>query len=142
MSTDEQTIGKIVSELEAAWNAGDGAAFASNFTDDASFIHIYGGELLGRVAIEAAHRQILGGVYKNSHNNYKLLGIKFVRPDVVVARIQAHLQFFEGGAPREIQARPTLVAARDNGKWQIVAFQNTRITEMPASVMAASAAGN
>jgi uncharacterized protein (TIGR02246 family) len=142
MSTDEQAIGKIVSELEAAWNAGDGAAFASYFADDASFIHIYGGELLGRAAIEAAHRQILGGIYENSRNKYTLLGIKFLRPDVVLARVQAHLQFYEGGAPREIHARPTLVAARDNGKWQLVAFQNTRITEMPASVLAAGGGGN
>jgi hypothetical protein len=32
-------------------------------------------------------------------------------------------------APSEAQARPTLVLAKDADKWEIVAFQNTRIAE-------------
>jgi uncharacterized protein (TIGR02246 family) len=50
MTTDERALSQIVAKLEEAWNAGDSAAFASDFTDDASFIHIHGGRLDGRPA--------------------------------------------------------------------------------------------
>jgi hypothetical protein len=29
----------------------------------------------------------------------------------------------------EAQARPTMVLSKDGGKWEIVAFQNTKIAE-------------
>ena len=142
MTTDEQAIRTMISQLEAAWNAADSAGFSAHFTDDATFIHIYGGELEGRGAITAAHQQIFDTIYKGSHNNYTVVGIRFVCPDVAIARIQARLQFYAEGLAREIQARPTMVAVRENGKWQIVAFQNTRITEMPNIVKSAVGAGN
>ena len=136
MTADEQATRTMVEQLEAAWNASDSVSFASHFTDDASFIHIFGGEVDGRAAIEAIHRQILDTVYKDSHNNYTVLGTRFVRPDVAIALIHARLQFYETGEPREIQARPPMVAAREKGKWQVVALQNTRISEMPGAVKA------
>jgi len=137
MTADEQAISTMISQLQAAWNAGDSAGFAKYFTDDASFIHIYGAQVDGRAAIEPLHRQIFDTVYKSSHNEYTILAIKFVRPDVAIAYIRAHLRYFEAGEPREIHARPTMVAVKNNGQWEIAAFQNTRISEMPAIVKAA-----
>jgi uncharacterized protein (TIGR02246 family) len=134
MTTDERALSQIVAKLEEAWNAGDSAAFASDFTDDASFIHIYGGRLDGRPAIEAVHRQIFDTIYKGSHNHYMLQGIRFIRPDVAIVFVQARLKFYEAREAREIQARPTMIAVRENGRWQLAAFQNTRISEMPAAV--------
>lgn len=142
MTADEQAIRTMVGQLEAAWNAGDSIGFASPFTDDATFIHIFGGEIDGRVAIEAIHRQIFDTLYEGSHNSYTVLGIRFVRPDVAIAYIRAHLKFSEGGEPREIHARPTMVATKENGKWRLVAFQNTRISEMPGAAKAPSTPGN
>ncbi len=134
MTNDEQAISEMVSQLEAAWNAGDSLKWASHFTNDASFIHIYGGQLDGRRAIEAAHRAIFDTIYKSSHNSYTLEQIRFIRPDVALAVIRAHLEFYEGSERREINARPTLLAVNDNGTWQVAAFQNTRISELPAAM--------
>ena len=131
MSTDEQALRTMVEQLVTAWNTADSAGFSAHFLDDATFIHIYGGELVGRGAITAAHQQIFDTIYKGSRNHYTIVGIRFVRPDVAVVRLQARLQFYPEGKPREIEARPTIVAVREGGKWQIVTFQNTRITEMP-----------
>lgn len=139
MTKDEQAIGEMVRQLEAAWNAADSKAWASNFTDDASFIHIYGGRLDGRAAIEMAHRQIFDGIYKGSHNNYALQDIRFVRPDVAVVHVKAHLKFYEGGEPRDIHALPTMIALKDDGNWQVAAFQNTRVSEMPKASQVSSA---
>jgi uncharacterized protein (TIGR02246 family) len=134
MTADEQALSQIVAKLEQAWNAGDSAAFASYFIDDATFIHIFGGQLDGRTAIEAIHRQIFDTIYKGSRNHYTLQRIRFIRSDVALVFVHARLQFSEGGEPREILARPTMMAIKETGKWQVAAFQNTRITEPPAAV--------
>jgi uncharacterized protein (TIGR02246 family) len=131
MNPDEQALRAIVTQLVDAWNAGDAAGFAAPFSDDAIFIHVYGGQLDGRAAIEGAHHRILTTFYKGSRNHYDVRSVRFPRPDVALVLLEAKLQFEEQGQPREIQARPTLVAVKDGGKWVIHAFQNTRITEMP-----------
>jgi hypothetical protein len=56
MTTDEQALHDMVKHLESAWNASDSKAWTSQFADDATFIHIYGGQLDGRAAIEGSHR--------------------------------------------------------------------------------------
>ena len=136
MTTDEQALSQIVAKLEEAWNAGDSAAFASYFTDDATFIHIFGGQLDGRTAIQAIHRQIFDTIYKGSRNHFTLQRIRFLRPDVTMVFVHAHLKFNEGGEPHEILTRPTLVVVKENGKCQAAAFQNTRISEPPAAIKA------
>ena len=134
MNSEEQIITEIVQELERAWNGSDSRAFAAQFADDASFIHIFGGQLDGRSAIEASHRRIFDTIYKGSHNNLVLKGVRFVRPDVAIALVEARLHYRENGEERELTARPTLVATKNAGRWQIVFFQNTKISTLPAAV--------
>ena len=129
MTSEEGALHSLVYELESAWNAADAAAFAALFADDAEFIHILGGYYTGREAIEAGHRMIFGTVYKGSTVRYSVEKIKFVRPDVALVFLRQHLQFFEDGAPRELQGRPTIVAEMTDGNWRIAALQNTRIAE-------------
>src|SRR5215471_16771700 len=112
-TTDEQAIDNILKQLETAWNAGDSANFVAPFAEDANFIHIYGGQMDGRAAIEAAHRMIFDTIYKGSRNRLTLRSIRFVRPDVAVVFVAAHLDYFEGGLPRAMDALPTLIAAKE-----------------------------
>jgi len=53
MTADEQAIRDILIQLEVAWNGADSRSFAAPFAEDANFIHIFGGQLDGRPAIEA-----------------------------------------------------------------------------------------
>ena len=138
MTGDEQAIRDILKQIEAAWNAGDSQGFARFFAEDANFIQIYGHQGDGRPAIEGAHRIIFDTVYKGSQANYVLRSIRFVRPDVAVVFVQAHLKFWEGNEAREMDARPTFTMAKEQGQWQIVAFQNTKISPMPAAIEPAS----
>ncbi len=132
MTSDERTLHQLVYQLEAAWNAADGAAFAEAFAEEADFIHILGGYYSGRAAIEAGHRMIFGTIYKGSTVRYSVEKIRFVRPDVAVVSLRQYLQFYEDGAARELQARPLLVLEKKDGLWEIVTLQNTRITEVGA----------
>jgi len=129
MTSDEKALHEMVYHLEAAWNAADGQSFAEAFAEDADFIHILGGYYTGRAAIEAGHRMIFGTIYKGSTVRYSVERIRFLRPDVAIVSLRQYLQFHEGGAGSDLEARPTVIADRRDGKWQIAHLQNTRITE-------------
>ncbi len=133
MTIDEQAIHDILRQLESAWNSSDSAGFVTSFAEDANFIHIFGGQLDGRPAIEASHRRIFDTIYKGSRATFTPLGIRFVRPDVAVVFSRAHLKLAEGSEPREFETRPTMVVAKEQRAWKIVAFQNTKISEIPAA---------
>jgi len=130
MTGEERALHAMVYQLEAAWNAADGAAFAAFFADDADFIHILGGYYTGRAAIEAGHRMIFGTIYKGSTVRYSVEKIKFLRPDLALVFLRQHLQFAEDGVARELDARPSIVAEKLHDGWRIVALQNTRISEV------------
>ena len=138
MTPDEQVIEEILNQLESAWNRYDSVSFSAVFAEDASFIQIFGGQLDGRPAIEAVHRHIFETIYRGSHASFRLRSIRFLRPDVAVVFSRAHVKFQEGNEAREIETRPTLVMVKEQDKWQIVAFQNTKISEVPAAAQAAA----
>ena len=129
MTGEERALHGMVYQMEAAWNAADSASFAALFAEDADFIHILGGYYTGRAAIEAGHRMIFGTIYKGSTVRFSVEKIRFLRPDVAVVFLRQFLQFHEGGAPSELEARPTIIAEKADGLWRIVTLQNTRITE-------------
>jgi hypothetical protein len=67
--------------------------------------------------------------------------VRFVRPDVAIAFLHARLrsrltvvaddprrEAHVGPTPHEAQARPTMTLAKALDRWQIVAFQNTRVS--------------
>jgi len=132
MTSDEKALHELVYHLEAAWNAADGQSFAEAFAEDADFVHILGGYYTGRAAIEAGHRMIFGTIYKGSTVRYSVEKIRFLRPDVAIVSLRQYLQFQEGGAASDLEARPTLIAGKNDGSWRIVHLQNTRITEAGA----------
>ena len=59
--------------------------------------------------------------------------IKFLRPDIAIVFLRQHLELAEGGVVPEVDARPTIVAEHIDGKWHIVALQNTRISDVGAA---------
>jgi uncharacterized protein (TIGR02246 family) len=133
MTNEERALHRLVYQLESAWNAGDGDAFAGLFSDDADVIHILGGYYSGRETIRAGHHMIFGTIYKGSAIHYSVEKIKFLRPDVAIVFLRQHLEFAEDSAVRELNARPTIIAENIAGKWRIVALQNTRISEVGGS---------
>jgi uncharacterized protein (TIGR02246 family) len=139
MAADEQAIQGILQQIETAWNRYDSVSLAAAFAEDANFIQIFGGQLDGRATIEAAHRHIFETIYRGSHASFVLRSIRFLRPDVAaVVFARAHVKFKEGNEAREIETRPTLIVVKEQDKWQIVAFQNTKISEVPAAAQAAA----
>src|SRR5262245_1634494 len=91
MISDEQSIHDILKQLEGAWNTSDSRLWTSFFAADATFIHIFGGQLDGHAAIEGAHRVIFDTMYKGSRLKIESRSIRFLRPDVAVVFTQMHL---------------------------------------------------
>lgn len=138
MTADEQVIQGIVQQIETSWNRYDSISLAAVFAEDANFIHIFGLQLDGRASIEAAHRQIFETIYRGSHASFAVRNIRFLRPDVAVVFCRAHVKFKEGNEAREIETRPTLIVVKEQDEWQIVMFQNTKTSEIPAAAQAAA----
>jgi uncharacterized protein (TIGR02246 family) len=132
MTNEERALHELVYQLESSWNAGDGDAFASLFAEDADVIHILGGTYNGREAFRASLHMLFGTIYKGSTSHYRVQKIKFLRPDIAIVFMRQHLEFGEGAAVDELDARPTIVAEKIDDKWRIVALQVTRISEVGA----------
>jgi len=139
MSIDQKAIESILRELEDTWRRNDSVTYASHFAEDATFIQIFGGQLDGRAAIEASHRIIFDTIYKGSYVTFAIRTIRPLGPGTAVVFTRSLLRFQQGGDARELETRPTFVFMKeqDSGQWRIVAFQNTRVSEMPEPARAA-----
>jgi uncharacterized protein (TIGR02246 family) len=126
-STDEAALRQIVQQLQDAWNAHDGKAFAAPFATDADYVVVNGMKFKGREDIEKGHTQIFSTVYKDSHNVGTVKSVRFLRPDVAVVHVEWNLEFSMGGEKRKAQAMNTMTMTKDGGKWSIAAFQNTPV---------------
>lgn len=138
MRGEEQPIHEIVRQLETAWNSADSASFAAPFADDADFVDIRGDHHIGRTGIDHDHRWVFANLYRGSKVSYVIEGVRFVRSDVAIAYIHAQMELPHSDMTLHLQARPSVVLAKDDGQWRIVAFQNTGVAEAPA-LRAASA---
>ena len=104
MSTDGQEIvARLAGELERAWNAGDGEAFAGPFTDSADFVNIRGEHFRGRAVIAQGHQAIFDGIYKGSRIHYEPAGGYAIAPAVRVGQVRGHLRRALGAARRRAQ---------------------------------------
>jgi uncharacterized protein (TIGR02246 family) len=128
---DRAALDGIMSGLEKAWNAGDAAAYASHFTDDADFVNIFGLQAKGRTAIVDGHHGIFTTVYKGSVNRLTATQARMLSDDVALVHMRAKLNVPAGPMAGTIEALPSAVLVRENGAWKIAAFHNTRIQELP-----------
>ena len=60
-----------------------------------------------------------------------------MRPDVAVVFAQMHLALAQGAPMPDFDTRPTMIMVKEQGTWQIVTLQNTRISEVPSAAQAA-----
>lgn len=126
-SKDEAAIRANVGQMVKGWNLKSGAEFAKPFAEDADYVVINGFHIKGRAAIAEAHQRIFETVRKNSTLFCTVEQIRFLRPDVAVIHARGTLKEAQNDSTRTIDAKMTLVMTKENGKWEIAAFQNTAI---------------
>lgn len=124
-TSDRTAIERIVSQLQAAWNAGDGIAFGAPFADDADFVTIRGEHMQGRTAIAGGHAGIFRTIYAGSVNRLNIEAARLLRPDVALVHVHSVLDAPHGPLKGRHGARFSMVLTNDRGDWKIAAFQNT-----------------
>ena len=122
-----QAAEAVLQRLEQAWNAGDGAAFAAPFTDDADFVAIRGDHHRTRQAIATGHQHIFGTIYRGSRVHYSLYQAKRLAEDVVLAHSSGTLTAPSGPMAGTHHATTTLVLVRRGDDWQVAAWHNTLV---------------
>lgn len=122
---DRVAVERVVHQLEAAWNAMDGPAFAAPFADDADFVTIRGEHFRGRPAIAAGHAAIFRTVYSGSTNHLAIESARLLRSEVALVHVRSTLDAPQGPLAGRHQARFSLVLTKEPGGWKIAALHNT-----------------
>jgi len=125
---DAEAIRGLYRATMEGWNAGSGEAFAAPFAEESDFIAFDGSHFRGRDEIARFHDPL----FKTHLRGTRLVGdvtdIHFVSPDVAV--LHAHGGTIMRGKSRPAPERDslqTMVAVRRDDRWELVAFQNTRL---------------
>src|SRR5262249_25158418 len=114
-ASEEQAIRKVITDFVDAIDRSDIKAFEALFTDDADFVVITGKYLKGRTEIVTYHAQLLTGSFKGSHLDITSTDIRFLRPDVAIARVATKRTENEGKEMRT--SFPIFVLTRRADKW-------------------------
>jgi uncharacterized protein (TIGR02246 family) len=122
---DRAALESVVSQLEAAWNAMDGLAFAAPFASDADFVTIRGEHFRGRPAIADGHAAIFRTIYAGSTNQCTIEGIRLLRPEVALVHVHSLVDAPRGPLAGKHRARFSLVLTKVAGGWEIAALHNT-----------------
>jgi uncharacterized protein (TIGR02246 family) len=121
----EAVIARVLEELQAAWNSGDGVRLAAVFADDATMIDVRGRVVRGRDAIGAEHQALFDTIFSGSTFRIELLDTRTLGDGLVLAHTRSVVQIPSGpraGENRGIQTQ----LIRDG---EILAFQNTLCAE-------------
>lgn len=128
---DEAAIRAIITGLAEAWTRGDAKAWSEPFVEYADFTVWNGRQIQGRDAITSGHEQIFSTVYKETKQRLDVRRIRFLRGDVAVVHVEGSVVKKAEEFPATPQVVPVFVMTKENGRWRIVAFQNTKKTACP-----------
>ncbi|MGH3435726.1 MAG: SgcJ/EcaC family oxidoreductase [Sciscionella sp.] len=124
--TGEDTVEGFLARITQAWNTADAAAYAREFTEEATYVIFLGEALLGREQIESTHVDVLTKWQR---------GTKMIIHPVAVTMLDdnvASVLTIGGigtGEARAYDKYQTLTLVRRDGRWQCAAFQNTEMSE-------------
>jgi uncharacterized protein (TIGR02246 family) len=131
-SNDEAGVRIVVHGFEDAWNHHDMSALASLFAPDADFVNVIGMRWIGRETIKQAHAATHATIFKNSTLTIGDTTVRFLTPDIAIARSVWSLSGQTDRGGKEEPTRTgilTHVLTRAAGNWVIVASQNTGIVK-------------
>jgi uncharacterized protein (TIGR02246 family) len=135
---DERELRALHRRMLDAWQAGDGAAFAAPFSEDAVFVAFDGTMLRGRDQIASVHQQLFDRWLKGSRLVEERTDVRLVGPDVaIVHTIGGTVMHGKAEPAPERDSIQTLVAVRGANGWSFVSFQNTRIRPIGAGATSA-----
>ncbi len=126
---DEETIREVEARLRDAWNKQDAKEYASFFAEDAELVNIFGSVFHGREAIQERLTEVFSTVFRNSVQKTFIRKIRFIRPDVALVDVDHEIAY--DGVLSPLHTKMKCLMTKENGKWVIVAAQNTDVKSPP-----------
>ena len=127
---DRKAIQDIASRWQDAWNRHDMDALSSLVAEDVDFVNVGARWMRNRQEFKDHHAERHQIVFKESVWTTKNVHLKFIRSDVAVVHVEWSIRGDRNadGTPREPrEGLFTWVVEKQNGRWLIVAAQNTNV---------------
>ena len=124
----EKELRALYAAMMDGWNRGSAEAFAAPFDDEVDFIAFDGTHFRRRDELVRFHEPLFSTHLKGTRLVGDVSDVRFLGSDAAVLHAR-------GGTIMRGRSRPsperdsvqTLVAVRRDGRWRLIAFQNTRI---------------
>lgn len=131
---DRTTIEQVIQDHESSWNLNECRGFGKDYSENATFINIFGMQFAGSEEIEKRHIQILQTFLKNSKFTVLEISLREVHPELVIANV--HWQLTNFHMPKTDLSKPgetkegmfTHVFVKNREAWKIESSQNTLLT--------------
>lgn len=124
---DERAIRDLLGRMSSAWEAGDGAAYAAEFTEDARYVAATGARSTGREAIAESHQKIFDTFFKGTRlgSGYPA-ELQPVSPDAVLVHASGAV-LFPGEDERRVPPNGllTMLTVRNGDAWRVASLSNT-----------------
>lgn len=118
----------VLDRLNAAWNAGDGQAFAEMFTADADVINIFGQAYKGSADLKVRMQAIFDSIFKGSRHVARHLEIaRRLDESSILVVSSTRIIVPAGPMSPETRNRQTLILVREGDGWRIRHWHNTTI---------------
>jgi len=121
-----QGIQETFDQLSDAWKNGDGTAFAQCCTEDVDFINLLGMHVTGRRAVADLHEKIFRGPYKDSTVAFTIESVRVVSPAAALVIAPSRVDVPSGPVKGIISSIASILLVRDDRRWQLANFHNTR----------------
>jgi uncharacterized protein (TIGR02246 family) len=136
----QSAIQTSTTNLQAAWNAGNAAAWTAEFWSDAHFVNILGVSVDGSAAIQQLHTKLFAGPFLGSTLSGAIKKISFASNDVAIVNFDTQVTGYKALPPGASATSPgvldttfTLVYTRRSGAWHIASAQNTALAPAAAA---------
>ena len=127
---EENAIREVQARWDDAWNRHDVKALSSLVAEDVRFVNVAGVVLTGRGEFEALQSRTHAMQFKESVRAVSGTAIKFLTPDIAVAHVRWGMRGDKDrdGTTRQPRTGVMMqVLMKRDGKWAVVAAQNTNI---------------
>jgi uncharacterized protein (TIGR02246 family) len=127
---DEKAIRDLQARWDDAWNRHDVKALSALVAEDVRFVNVAGAVLTGRAEFEALQSRTHAMQFKESARSVAGTDIKFLTPDIAVAHVRWGMRGDKDpdGTPRQPRHGVMMqVLMKRDGKWAVVAAQNTNV---------------
>jgi uncharacterized protein (TIGR02246 family) len=123
-------ITALIKATVAAWDAGDGAAYAAGFTEDATYVTFVGTLYRGRDEIGRAHQALFDKFLKGSRLVEEVLDVRFLGPDTAVVTSRGDVAKHGDRLAKLAKVQTYTFVREADGRWRIAAFHNTKRKEL------------